>query len=119
MHGSRRHLRKCAVNGLQIVSEYGIPTIFLTVTCNANWPELIAALSPGQTAFDNPAISTLVFKKRLEALLYNIRHGKYFGCKRIAVCEELYKKVFSDIECFTPFFFSLDEKNLVYWLFNR
>ena len=76
---------------------------------NANWPELIAALSPGPTAFDNPAISTLVFKKRLEALLYNVRHGKYFGCKRVAVCEELYTKVFSDIECFTPFFCSLDE----------
>jgi hypothetical protein len=83
LHGSRRHLRKCAVNALQIVSEFGLPTIFLTVTCNAQWPELICALPPGQTAFDNPAISTLVFKKRLESLLHNIRNGVYFGGSKI------------------------------------
>jgi hypothetical protein len=39
---------------------------------------LISALPPGQTAFDNPPISTLVFKKRLEGLLHNIRNGVYF-----------------------------------------
>jgi hypothetical protein len=77
-HGSRRHLRKLATSSLTIVSEDGTPTLFLTMTCNPLWPEIVEALLPGQTAFDRPDICTQVFKHRLEAFLGNLRAGKYF-----------------------------------------
>ena len=47
-HGSRRHLRKLSTNALTIVSEYGRPSLFITLTCNAVWPEIIEMLLTGQ-----------------------------------------------------------------------
>ena len=78
-HGSRRHLKQLAQEGLCVVSEYGNPTLFITVTCNHQWPEIQERLLPGQTAFDRPDIVDQVFHQRLQALLANIRKGVYFG----------------------------------------
>jgi hypothetical protein len=50
--GSPRHLRNLAKNALHIVSEFGKPHCFLTVTANPNWPEIQERLFPGQTAYD-------------------------------------------------------------------
>jgi len=38
--GSRRHLRKLSTNALCIVSEYGRPSLFITLTCNAYWENI-------------------------------------------------------------------------------
>jgi hypothetical protein len=38
-HGSPRHLKKLAVNGLHLVTEMGSSQIFLTATCNKKWRE--------------------------------------------------------------------------------
>jgi hypothetical protein len=78
-HGSRRHLRSLAHNALCIVSEYGRPSIFITLTCNPFWVEIQEQLFEGQTAFDRPDITTRVFKARLTAFLHNLKQGKYFG----------------------------------------
>ena len=51
-HGSPRHLAKLAMNSLAIVSEFGKPTFFLTLTCNHMWPEVQCRLFPGQSTFD-------------------------------------------------------------------
>ena len=83
MHGSRRHLKKLAVNGLTVVSEKGSPDCFITATVNIKWPDLSEALPPGQTAYDNPLITNRIFKKRLDALIANLRSGYYFGNRKI------------------------------------
>ena len=36
-HGSRRNLKKKAINALHLVSNYGKASCFLTVTCNSWW----------------------------------------------------------------------------------
>jgi hypothetical protein len=82
LHGSRRHLKKLAMNGLTVVSEMGSSDVFVTFTANTKWQELIAALPPGQTAYDNPSIVNRIFKKRLEAMLQNLRNGHYFGGRK-------------------------------------
>ena len=41
--------------------------------------QLVEALPPGQTAHDNPLITSMVFHNRLEALLKNLRTGAYFN----------------------------------------
>ena len=79
VHGSHRHLKKLAQEGLCVISEYGNPTLFITVTCNHQWPEIQERLLPGQSAFDRPDIVDQVFHQRLEAFLANIRKGVYFG----------------------------------------
>ena len=81
MHGSTRHLRSLARNALALVSEYGRPSLFITLTCNPNWPEIIEQLLPGQTAFDRGDIVCQVFYRKLQALLANLRQGKYFPIK--------------------------------------
>jgi len=81
MHGSRRYLRSLAKNALALVSEYGRPSLFITLTCNPNWPEITEQLLPGQTAFDRGDIVCQVFYRKLEAVQTNIRHGKYFQVK--------------------------------------
>jgi hypothetical protein len=76
--GSPRHLKKLAINALAIVSELGPPTFFITVTTDTRWEEIQEMLLPGQTAFDRPDIVCIVFKARLQALIHNLRTGKYF-----------------------------------------
>jgi len=89
MHGSRRHLRSLAKNALALVSEFGRPSLFITLTCNPNWPEIIEQLLPGQTAFDRGDIVCQVFFRKQQALLKNLRNGKYFRID--ATTREVYK----------------------------
>ena len=77
--GSKRHLKKQAVNGLHIVSNFGSSHIFATLTCNKNWPEFKEVLWPDSDVFDMPALVAEVFHARLQAFLHNLKHGKYFG----------------------------------------
>ena len=50
-HGSRRHLRKLSTNALCIVSEYGRPTLFITLTCNAHWKNITDQLLETQVIY--------------------------------------------------------------------
>ena len=75
-------MKKLAINALSVVSELGPSQVFLTVTVNPEWPDLKDALPIGQTVYDNPSIVDRIFKKRLDALIHNLRQGKYFGGKK-------------------------------------
>ncbi len=44
VHGSPRHMAALAKNALILVSEFGCPLIFLTLTCNPKWPEIMSQL---------------------------------------------------------------------------
>ena len=79
VHGSRHHMSALAKNALVLVSEYGPLHVFLTLTCNPDWPEIKSQLLVGQSAFDRPDVTVTVFKSRLDQIKANIRHGKYFG----------------------------------------
>ncbi len=76
VHGSQCHLSALAKNALYLVSEYGCPHVFLTLTCNQEWSEIQSQLIYGQTAFDRPDVTVLVFKSILDKLKTNIRNGK-------------------------------------------
>jgi hypothetical protein len=78
VHGSPRHMTALAKNGLVLVSEFGCPHVFLTLTCNPKSPEKVSQLLDGQTAFDRPDVTVAVFKSRLDQMKMNIRNRKYF-----------------------------------------
>jgi hypothetical protein len=61
-----------------LVSEFGCPHVFITLTCNPKWPEIVSQLLDGQTAFDRPHVTVAVFKSKLDQMKMNIRNGKYF-----------------------------------------
>jgi hypothetical protein len=82
-HGSPRHMAALARSALMLVSEWGCPHVFLTLTCNPKWPEILSQLHVGQTVFDHPDVTTSVFKSRLDLMKKNIRNGKYCGGREI------------------------------------
>jgi hypothetical protein len=75
-HGSPRHLKKLAINGLHLVTEHQNSHIFLTATVNKKWPELTEVICDDMDPFDVPAIVGIVFQARLQALLHNLKNGK-------------------------------------------
>src|SRR6185437_7317867 len=54
--GGPRQMHKLYQDGMAIVRVFGKPDLFITVTCNPNWPEIKEALLPGQTAQDRPEL---------------------------------------------------------------
>ncbi len=78
VHGSPRHMTALAKNAMVLVSEFGCLHVFITLTCNSKWPEIVSQLLDGQTAFDCPDVTVAVFKSRLDQMKMNIRNGKYF-----------------------------------------
>ncbi|XP_044354828.1 uncharacterized protein [Triticum aestivum] len=52
--GGKRDRRRRYLNAMALVQKYGKPDIFLTMTCNPNWGEIISELEPGQTPQDRP-----------------------------------------------------------------
>ena len=53
---------------MALVRKYGKPGLFITMTCNSDWPEIVAELLDGQTARDRPDLTARVFAMKLDAL---------------------------------------------------
>jgi hypothetical protein len=79
VHGSPRHMTTLAKNALVLVSEFGCPCVFITLTCNPKWPEIVSQLLDGQTTFDRPDVTAAVLKSRVDQMKMNTRNGQYFG----------------------------------------
>jgi hypothetical protein len=70
--GSPRHMFQLFQDSMAICRTYHKPDLFITMTCNPNWPEITSALLPGQKVEDRPDIVTRVFKLKKDALLNDI-----------------------------------------------
>jgi hypothetical protein len=53
--------------------------MFITFTCNAQWPEILHALLPGQRPEDRPNMVCRVFKMKIDELLHDLTTGSFFG----------------------------------------
>ncbi len=51
-----------------IVREYEKLDLFVTVTCNLNWPEIINELLPNQQTSDHLDLISRVFKLKLKSI---------------------------------------------------
>ena len=71
--GSRRYQLRLLSDALAIVARRGKPTLFLTFTCNPNWPEIKAQLAPNQIPSDRPDVLCSVFHEYLARLLKELR----------------------------------------------
>ena len=76
---SPRNMNERYHDAMAIVGFLGDPDIFLTITCNPRWKEIIDNLLPGQTAVDRPDLICRVFKIKLEALMHYILNSRIFG----------------------------------------
>ena len=71
--GGPRYMQQQYQDAMAIVRARGTPDLFVTMTCNADWPEILNALLPGQTANDRPDIVARVFGLKLQMMLHDLR----------------------------------------------
>ena len=66
---------------MYIIQKLGIPDLFITFTCNPEWPEIRNQLQPNQPPTERPDLCCKVFKAKLGEFLELIDKG-IFGKKR-------------------------------------
>jgi hypothetical protein len=71
--GSRRWASEQIADSLTIAAHSGNPTFFVTMTCNADWPEIACRLRPGQDFSDIPTDVVRVFKQKLSSLEQSLK----------------------------------------------
>ena len=77
--GSPRNMMQKYQDAMAIVRKYGKPDLFITMTCNPNWPEIKENLLPGQQPADRPDICARVFDIKKDSLIDLIVRQKFFG----------------------------------------
>lgn len=60
--GSPRNMQQNYLDAMSVVQHFGKPSLFITMTCNPNWPEIKNSLLPSQSANFRPEIIVRVFK---------------------------------------------------------
>ena len=59
-------------DAMAVVSKFGRPDLFVTITCNPKWPEIVQNLKLGQTALGAPHLVSRVFKIYLDKIITEI-----------------------------------------------
>ncbi|KAG5512701.1 hypothetical protein RHGRI_038884 [Rhododendron griersonianum] len=77
--GSPRDMRKRFLDAMALVGRYGKPDLFLTMTCNPNWPEIKAELKPHEEAQNRPDLISRIFKSKFEYLRKIVVKDELFG----------------------------------------
>jgi len=57
------------LDAMAIVQKFGKPSLFITMTCNPCWPEIIQNLAPGEAAHYRPDLAVRVFHCKLKELI--------------------------------------------------
>lgn len=79
IYGSPRWYTEAFQDAMAIVRKYGKPDIFVTFTCNPNWPEISASLFPDEKPSDRPDICVRIFNIKLRSLLDDILKQHVLG----------------------------------------
>ncbi|XP_026399667.1 uncharacterized protein LOC113295551 [Papaver somniferum] len=77
--GSPRYTYQRYQDAMALVQKYGNPDLFITMTCNPLWDEIVSNLGPGQSASDRPDLTTRVFRAKLEELKEDLFTKSIFG----------------------------------------
>lgn len=77
--GGPRYMYQKFQDAVAIVRALGKPELFITFTCNPNWPEITEALTPPQTSADRCDLVCRVFHEKLNCLMDDIRKGVVLG----------------------------------------
>nr|GFC31687.1 hypothetical protein [Tanacetum cinerariifolium] len=73
---------------------YGYPDLFITFTCNPNWPEITRFMEKrGLKSEDRPNVISRVFKIKLDCLMKELNDGHIFGrVKGVVYTNEFQKR---------------------------
>ncbi|XP_058767402.1 uncharacterized protein LOC131641097 [Vicia villosa] len=78
--GGRRFMDQLYYDGMAICSKVGFPDLFITFTCNPNWPEIQRVLGPLHLKpQDRPDVISRVFKIKFDQLLSDLTKKGVLG----------------------------------------
>ena len=77
--GSTRNMIQYCQDSLAINRHFHGADLFITMTANPHWPEIQAALLPGQTASDRPDLVCRVFMAKVEEFVTDVTKNCIFG----------------------------------------
>lgn len=79
--GGPRYKNQLFHDAMSLVTEFGKPAYFITMTANPMWPEIQAELLPHQTAMDWPDLVARVFHVKFHELLDDVtKRGRLGVC---------------------------------------
>ncbi|KAL3024818.1 hypothetical protein AAZX31_04G146800 [Glycine max] len=78
--GNPRYMDQLYFDGMAICSHVGFPNLFITLTCNPNWPEIRRVLAPlNLKATDRPDLISHVFRLKYEQMLFDLTKKHLLG----------------------------------------
>jgi hypothetical protein len=77
--GGPRYMQQLYHDAMAFVRSHTKPDLFITMTCNPQWPEITENLAPGQTTQDHPDLVARVFRLKLSTLLEDILTNGVLG----------------------------------------
>ncbi|KAL5161953.1 ATP-dependent DNA helicase PIF1 [Glycine soja] len=78
--GSPRYMDQLYFDGMAICSHVGFPDLFITLTCNSNWPKVRRLLTPlNLKATNRPDIMSWIFKLKFEQMLSDLTKNHLLG----------------------------------------
>nr|XP_043633509.1 uncharacterized protein LOC122604703 [Erigeron canadensis] len=78
--GGSRYMMQNYLDAMTLVKWYGYPDLFLTMTCNPKWPEILRFLEKhGLKPEDRPDITTRMFKLKLDLLITDLMDNEIIG----------------------------------------
>ncbi|MCH79969.1 ATP-dependent DNA helicase PIF1, partial [Trifolium medium] len=81
--GGPRYMFNNCQDAMGICKRFGYPDLFITVTCNSNWPEIRDfVVSKGLQPSDRPDIVCRVFKMKLDQMMSDFKTAQIFGKPR-------------------------------------
>ena len=78
-------MQKLFHDSMVLVRVLGKPDLFIIMTCNPTWPEIIDELELGQSPPDRPDIVVCIFELKLRAMMDKITKKNVLG-ETIAFC---------------------------------
>ncbi len=77
--GSPRHMNQLYQDSMALVRKFRKPDLFITMTCNPNWLEIMHELTLGEEANDRSDLTSRVFNMKLNALLKDLLQNGVLG----------------------------------------
>ena len=77
--GGPRNQQQRYYDSMAIVRKIAPPSLFITMTCNPKWPEIVDSLPPGHIAEDRPDIVARVFRIKCDELMDDLKKKGIFG----------------------------------------
>ncbi|KAI7943289.1 hypothetical protein MJO29_013133 [Puccinia striiformis f. sp. tritici] len=77
--GSPRSMVQLFQDAMAIVRVFGRPSLFITITANPRWPEILSELEPNQVTSDRPDLVTRVFQLKLKSILGDLTEQHCLG----------------------------------------